>query len=681
MARQWGLDFNNSLGFWRKLKLPGTLLRLFSNACRDLRRCLSDLLIFDILFKAITFAILTPIVGWLFRQFVATSGNAAVGNFDIARFLLSPLGLGMSIVIAGLFCTVLFGELAGLMYIGFGAAQGLRFTFADALRFIKGRVARILGASYLVLLILLAAALPFVVAALGTADYFLSQHDINYYLEARPREFVAAILVGVVLASLAVLVLALVIVRLIFVLPQVLFQQNPVRSAFRDSRRLTKGNSGYIVTAILAWLLGTSLASLLLNSFVYFTGTLMVSASGERVGLLLVSLGIIAAVDLIVNLALAFLGSALGCLLIARMYRECGLSRGMNLNLAADWAPSLDAEPRRRLPRKVPLAVSAIMIVFAAFLAYELLESLGLDDHVEISAHRGASLVAPENTLSAVRQAIVDGATYVEVDVQRTADGVVILSHDADLMRLSRKPLIISESTYEELRAVDVGRLFSTEFTGERLPTLEEVIEASRGKAKLIVELKSYRGDSDQLVADVVQMFRSHDLFSDAVIMSLEYSEVQQVERLDPMITTGFVASAALGNISKLNVDFLAVSKAMATNTFVATAHSQGKQIYVWTIDDPGEMSTMIDRGVDNIITNDPRALVGVLEERAELGNAERILLRFKSLFVLQESARQDGNDVSILPRRLLALPRFSGSLNDLLFVFPTSTSGRTSFE
>ena len=100
-------------------------------------------------------------------------------------------------------------------------------------------------------------------------------------------------------------------------------------------------------------------------------------------------------------------------------------------------------------------------------------------------------------------------------------------------------------------------------------------------------------------------------------------------------VITGFVASAALGNISKLNVDFLAVSGALATNTLIATAHSQGKQIYVWTIDDPREMFTMIDRGVDNIITNDPGALVSVLEERAELENAERILLRFKSLFVL----------------------------------------------
>jgi glycerophosphoryl diester phosphodiesterase len=222
----------------------------------------------------------------------------------------------------------------------------------------------------------------------------------------------------------------------------------------------------------------------------------------------------------------------------------------------------------------------------------------------------------------------------VEVDVQRTADGVVVLSHDADLMRLAREPLVISESRFEDLRAADVGRLFSAEFTGERLPTLEEVIGECRGKVKLIVELKSYRGDSAQLVADVVQLFRSHDLYSEAVIMSLEYGEVQQVERLDTSITTGFVASAALGNISQLNVNFLAVSQSMATNTFIATAHSYGKEVYVWTIDDRRDMATMIDRGANNIITNDPAALVSVLEERTGLTNAERILLRFKSIYI-----------------------------------------------
>ena len=156
MAGQRLVDFNAALKRLREPSVSGKLTRLFSASFRDLWRCLADLLLFDVLFKVIAFIILSPIVAWLFRQFVATSGNAAVGNFDIARFLLSPLGLGVTILIAGLVCTVSFGELAGLMHIGYGAAQGLRITYSDALHFVRKRVVRILGASYLVLLILIA---------------------------------------------------------------------------------------------------------------------------------------------------------------------------------------------------------------------------------------------------------------------------------------------------------------------------------------------------------------------------------------------------------------------------------------------------------------------------------------------------------------------------------------------
>jgi glycerophosphoryl diester phosphodiesterase len=624
MAGQRLVGFNAALKRLREPSVSGKLARLFGASLRDMWRCLADLLLFDVLFKVLAFIILSPLVAWLFRQFVATSGNAAVGN----------LGLGVTILIAGLVCTVSFGELAGLMHIGYGAAQGLRITYSDALRFVRIRVVRILGASYLVLLILIAGALPFLIGTLITADYLLTQHDINYYLEAKPPEFVAVVVIGGVLSSFAVVVLILISVPLMFVLPQVLFKDDAVMSAFRHSRRLTKGHFGSILAAFLVWLLGTGLASLLLNSTIFYVGKLLVTASGQRVTALLISLGIITAVDVVLNLTLAFLSVALGCLVIVRLFREGCLAQGVKLRKAAAEAPSLDSEVPRRLPQRAPLAVSVIMLLLAAFVAYQLLESLHLGDHVEISAHRGASLVAPENTLSAVRKAIQDGATHVEIDVQRTADGIIVLAHDADLMRIAREPLVISSSRFEDLRSVDVGKLFSTEFTGERLPTLEEVIEEAKGKAKLIVELKSYGTNADLLVGDVVQMFESQNLFSDAVIMSLEYNEVQEVKRLDTRITTGFVASAALGNISKLNVDFLAVNRTMATNTFIATAHSYGKEVFVWTIDDPRDMAAMIDRGANNIITNDPAAVVRVLDERAGLSNAERILLRFKGLYL-----------------------------------------------
>ena len=321
------------------------------------------------------------------------------------------------------------------------------------------------------------------------------------------------------------------------------------------------------------------------------------------------------------------------CLLVVRLFRSAGGSATevVSVQTADSRWQGGTAWPALR---KAPLGVALLALVLAALVVRGLLEQVRWEDHIDISAHRGSSLTAPENTLSAVRQAIADGATYVEVDVQRTADGVLVIVHDADLMRVAGKPLVISKSHYAELAEVDVGSRHGASFADERVPTLEQVIDEVEGRIKLIVELKSYQGDKQKLVQDVVRMLRDKQLGKNAVVMSLAYDELVELSRLAPEITAGFVASASLGDLTTLDVDFLAVSQAQATDLLISSAHARGKQVYVWTVDDASTASLMIDRGVDNLITNDPLTIVRVLQDRQALSNTERILLRFRSLYL-----------------------------------------------
>jgi glycerophosphoryl diester phosphodiesterase len=359
----------------------------------------------------------------------------------------------------------------------------------------------------------------------------------------------------------------------------------------------------------------------------------LVHITGVRIGLLLLVLGGITSIAMLVNAAIDFAAVSVLCLVVGRFYQRARQRLGLPVPQSLQQEASSDSESNWSLGRSVPLIVAGVALALTAGVMHEILERIQFEDHVAITAHRGASLVAPENSLSAVRRAIADGATHVEVDVQRTADGVLVLNHDADLMRVAQVPLVITQSTYEQLRAVDIGGRFGAEFAGERLATLDDVIQAARGSVKLVVELKSYKGDATRLVADVVQALRDQGLTGDSVVMSLKYDEVREVKRRAPEIVSGFVASASLGDILQLDADFLAISKSQATDARIAAAHAQGKQVYVWTVDDPREMSLMIDRGVDNIITNDPALAVRVLQQRADLTTEERILLRFKSLY------------------------------------------------
>ena len=607
---------------------------IFSRVLSDFWRCLPDLVLYDVLFKIVGFVLLSPLAAWLFRTVVKSSGNSALGNVDIARFLFTPYGVAASLVVVSVLLTINFLEQAGVMYIGYGAAMGRRFTYLDVLWLVSKRLLKILGLSFFKLLVYIVVLAPFALVALGVAKLMLSEHDINYYLAVKPREFQIAVALGGVLAVSAALSLAATYAYLVFLLPSVLLRNRSIGDVFLHSRALVRRNFRRVALVLVAWLLVWVAVGLVANWLIYFLGRAMVAVAGDRISLLVFALGMITAVNVLATVVLTFFGFVVNSLLIVRLYHAVDTAEESTTASLAAVGAQLGEKPQWSVFKKLPLGVGLVALVIAALTARQLLESLQLLDRVEISAHRGSSLVAPENTLSAVTQAIADGATFVEIDVQLTADRVLVVAHDADLMRLAGQPLVLTATPYAELRQADIGSSFSAEFAGETVPTLSEVIDTSKGKVKLIVELKSYAADGNQLGEQVVQLLRARGMLSDAVIMSLEYGEVQAIERRYPDIVTGFVSSVALGDISGLDVDFLAVSTGQATDALVGTAHAQGKEVYVWTVDDPSVMSTMIDRGVDNVITNDPAAMVRVLAERAELDNAERILLRFRNVYI-----------------------------------------------
>ena len=520
----------------RQASSPGSAAgsRPLALAARDAWRLLPELLGYEIAFRAIAFLVLTPLVVWLFERFIAASGSAAIGNFDIARFLLTPLGLAMSAVIVASSGTILIARFAGLTYLGLRGVQGHHVTYARTLRHVLARLPRLMQISLVVLLLLAVVALPFVVGIALTAWLLLSGHDINYYLHVQPPEFLWAAGIAVALLVGALIAVVTASVPLLFAVPLALTTADPVLPVLRESRRLARGRFRAIAMTLLRWLSAAVGAWLAANALLYVAGWLLVTLSGERAAALIVSLGGIAAVSILANFVLDFGASAVLSLLVARLYWAATDNADTSPTPPQVASPPLGKGPRWDLVKKAPLGFVLAGLVLAAGVAHQLLEGIQIRDRVDVTAHRGASLAAPENSLSAVRQAIADGATYVEFDVQRTADGVIVVCHDEDLMRVAGSPLVVNRSTLDELRQADIGRSFSDAFAGEQLPTLEEVIDAAEGRIKLVVELKSYKDDAPRLVADVVRILRKRQTGDNAVIMSLKYDEVLEVKRIAP---------------------------------------------------------------------------------------------------------------------------------------------------
>lgn len=232
-----------------------------------------------------------------------------------------------------------------------------------------------------------------------------------------------------------------------------------------------------------------------------------------------------------------------------------------------------------------------------------------------VTAHRGASGWAPENTLAAFSKAIEQGSDYSELDVRLSKDGVVVLSHDDSLRRTTGQRGAVRDYTVEELKTFDAGSWFGPEFTGEKMPTLQEVMRLVKGKMKLNIEVKITR-EEPLVAAKVIEIIRQEGFDKECMITSFDQATVEKVIELAPDLPVGLIfsettkADVFAGPWPILSVRFSAVNA-----EFVAKARKAGKQIHVWTVNDDQKMRELLALEVDGIITNYPDRLRKVLAE------------------------------------------------------------------
>ncbi|MCI8466022.1 MAG: glycerophosphodiester phosphodiesterase [Lachnospiraceae bacterium] len=225
---------------------------------------------------------------------------------------------------------------------------------------------------------------------------------------------------------------------------------------------------------------------------------------------------------------------------------------------------------------------------------------------MEITAHRGASAFYPENTMAAFRGAKELGADWIELDVQQSKDGQILVIHDTNLLRTTGVDANTWEMTYEEIAKLDAGSFFDEAYAKERIPLLSEAARFAReNRIRLNIELKptGYEKDFEQAVVDVIHQEGIQDT---CVVTSQTYEVLERVKTYDNSITTVYVMSLAYGDINQLAAaDHFSVEAMNATESLVDRVHHAGKQLYVWTVNTKESIDRMIERNVDNIITDD----------------------------------------------------------------------------
>ncbi len=595
---------------------------------RDVHNDWKDLAVTAVLYQIIAFVLLTPLAGLLFRVFLAASGRQVLTDADIAVFFLSPLGLTALVILGAVWLAIAVWEQAALMTV---VAGEQRHCVRGVLWFVARRSAAVLNLTARVIVKVLAIAVPFLAA--GGLIFFalLTDHDINFYLSEKPPRFlVAAGLIGSILAAMAVL-LAQRLLGWAFSLPILLFEGTPPAQCLAVSRARTNGNKLTLAKWLIGWMIAATAVSSAATLVVAWLGGVLIPDTGESLARLSIAVGAVVVVWGALNLVITLL-SACGLAVIGfHLYRAASAeTAAIHVDLPA--ADPSGESALFRLSRGKILAACVIALLLAGVAGASALETVKFEDHTQVTAHRGASADSPENTMASVREAVAQGADWVEIDVQESSDGVVMVVHDSDLKKLAGVGSKIWEQTADELRAVDIGSKFDPRFAGERVPTLAEVLEFCKGKIRVNIELKYY-GHDQQLEQRVVDLVEAAGMQDDVVIMSLKLEGVEKLKAIRPDWKAGLLVAVAVGDLTKLDVDFLAVNLKLATRALIRRAHDRGMEVYVWTVNDPVSMSTMLGRGADNLITDKPAKLRSVLAQREKLTAVQRLLLDLADRF------------------------------------------------
>lgn len=240
---------------------------------------------------------------------------------------------------------------------------------------------------------------------------------------------------------------------------------------------------------------------------------------------------------------------------------------------------------------------------------------------IQIIAHRGASGLAPENTMAAFSKALEYNVDMIELDVHLSLDDSIIVMHDHSVNRTTNGKGDIENLTYAEIKKLDAGSWFNEKYNNERVPTLREVLQFVNGRKPILIELKwPKNGIYKNLVKNVIQTIKDCRAESWVIVQSFETKYLQEMHALAPTISCHqliFAVSDALsfsqgrsmhiGEFEPLPfVKSVNISYKFLNKNFVQNMHEKGLTVFTYTVNSEKGMQKVIKMGVDGIITNRP---------------------------------------------------------------------------
>lgn len=583
---------------------------------------------YQIFTKMLEGAILLPVFYWIVQRMLIFGGFQSISNGEVWGFLKKPYGM-LTLFFGFVFLSMaILIEIAGTITISsLVLQQGPEVSFYEIIKTNLKKLPRMLDIGTVLLLLYLAVFIPLTGAGI----------TVNFFQNLRIPNFISSeIFSNPLYFALYAMIIAVMIVISVFLLFTfhfiVIADQKPFAS-IKSSIKMVRAN----LRSLIKYFMGTAFINTVILSIIIISWLIFILFVWEKAPIE----GVPGRVLMIILWIFQLLGIQFASILffpfevhhLTVLFYDFA-ERTPGFYYLSDRKVKLVPKTRehfvdRLFKRKRTIGAVAILgiILLAIPVGIFFREIFYPQSSVKVIGHRGGVVGIPENSLSSIEKAVELGADYVEIDVQRTKDGEYILNHDQTFSRMAGVGKSSQEMTLKEIKELDLGYQYP-KFKGEKVASLEEVLDKIKGKAGLYIELKG--GSADEKMADdIIKMVKDKGMKDNIVIMSLNYRLIQYIEEKYSEMETGFVYFFAVGDPGNFAADQLLLEEDAATSTALSRILRAGKKPVIWTVNEEEDMDRFLGEEIYGIITDEVSQLEGRIHSINEKSDKEIIMNLF----------------------------------------------------
>lgn len=552
------------------------------------------ILFFIVTYKIIGFTLVTDLPEWGKSFILGLLGLSFIGQKDIVLIFQSPAALLVLLCGVLLLACCSYLEMAALFLYCEACWHGEHISLWSLWKNAFLRCASLFHIKNLPVVVLM---IPLVgLSVFPLTDGFMNKLQIPEFI----LDYIFNSRTLLILFLVCMLVFNLMAFFYLFSLPEVILEKSRKYSFLRTGLQLMKGRilktAVVLLSCALAFLLIVFALSAAAVVLLWLGSKLLHSADGGR-GFFQFYLAKWSGIGSIFFSTLLPVTLCAAVVTLYHQYRGDGFPEKKRA----------ERTPKRILTRSA--TILAALLILTLFSETELGGNLytAYQPGTQVVAHRAGAAFAPENTLAAMEDSIEAGAGMAEIDAQQTRDDVLIILHDSSFLRTTGLDQTVWETDYSTAQALDAGSFFSSTFAGERVPTLEEMLNAAKGRIRLMIELKS-TGHEHNLVEQTIQLIQAAGMETECVIASMDAALLERSKELAPEIETVYITSLAFSEQFDLDyVDGYSVETSFLTPEMVTQIQYRQKKIYAWTANTESNIKKIIRMGADGLVTDNPR--------------------------------------------------------------------------